>query len=151
MSWFWLCKSFPIKSKVIYAIMDQTGLLGSWILVGNLALVILAFPFCFLFSLVQRRTKADTKIWFVTKKGIASRIPQVLTKSLLLFSFFLTILHIIQTLSGSKNLSFSFLFSCFSSIFDRLIFFPFLFYCFSSILDWLIVFLFLFFSLNLYS
>ena len=146
MSWFWLCKSFPIKSKVIYAIMDQTGLLGSWILVGNLALVILSFPFCFLFSLVRRRTKVGTKIWFVTKKGIVSCIPQVLTKSLLLFSFFLTILYIVQTLLGSKNLFFSFLFFCFSPIFDWLI--SFLFSCFSSIFDWLIFFLFLFFSLD---
>jgi len=90
--------------------MDQQDFLGSWILVGNLAFGCSSLSFCFLFSLVRRGTKADTRIWFMTKKGIASRIPQVLTKSLFLFSFFLTILHIIQTLSGSKNLSFSFLF-----------------------------------------
>ena len=45
-------------------------------------------PFCFLFSLVRRGTRADTEIWFVIKQVIALWIPQVLTKLLLLFFFF---------------------------------------------------------------
>jgi len=71
------------------------GLLGCWILGGK---------FCF--------GRSNAKIWFVAKRVIALCIPQVLTKLLLLFFFFcfLTILCIVQTLSSSKNLSFSFLF-----------------------------------------
>jgi len=88
----WLCKSFPIKSKIIWW---ELWLLG-----------VLAFSFSvFFFSLVRCGARADTKIWLVTKKVITSCIPRVLTKLLLLFPFFflLTILHIVQTLSGTKK------------------------------------------------
>ena len=62
------------------------GLLGSWIFGGKFGFCRSGFsPFCFLFSLVRCVTRADTKIWIVTKQVIASRIPQVLTKLLLLF------------------------------------------------------------------
>ena len=73
------------------------------------------FVFFFFFSLVRRRARADTKIWLVTKKVIASCILRVLTKLLLLFPFFLllTMLHIVHTLFGFKEplyIYFSFLF-----------------------------------------
>jgi len=64
------------------------GLLGSWILVGNLALVVLAFPFLFPFLLFGAEREQTQRFGFITKQVIASRIPQVLTKLLLLFSFF---------------------------------------------------------------
>ena len=122
-----------------------------WVSFDSLLLGVLAFSFSvffFFFSLVRRGARADTKIWLVTAKVIASCIPQVLTKSLLLFSFFLTILHIIKTLLGSTNLSFSFVFFRFSSTLDRLIFFFFFSFAFlQSLIDWFF-FLFLFFCLT---
>jgi len=69
--------------------MDQQDFLGSWIFVENLAFGCSSlFLFYFLFSLVQRGTRASTKIWFVTEQLIASCFPQILIESLLLFSFF---------------------------------------------------------------
>ena len=129
----WLCKSFPIKSKITCENMDQWDFLGSWTLVGNLGFwVFWPFPcrFISLFSLVQHGTSME-----VTTSGI----PQVSNKFLFapFFFFFLTILHIVQTVSDPKNL-FIFFFISFSIfrllssnlwLFDFLFLFSFLFFC----------------------
>ena len=76
-------------------------------------------PSCFLFSLVRRRARADTQIWFVTNVSDHFTHPQVLTKLLLTFSYIFplsTSMHIVQTLFGSKNPPSFFIFFCFSSI-----------------------------------
>ena len=78
------------------------------------------FLFPFIFCLVWNR-RADTKIWLVTKAGNHFTPPRVLTKLILLLSFaffFLTILHIVQTSSGPKNLFFFSIFLYSSSVFD---------------------------------
>jgi len=87
---------------------------------GIWLLSVLAFPLSVfsLFSLVRRETSAGTKVWVATREVTALGIPQVSNKLLFAsFSFsFLTILHIVQTLSCPKNL-FVFFLSFFSILF----------------------------------
>ena len=103
------------------------GILGSWILVGNLAFgcfSLFLFYFFLLFSLVWCGTSVNTKIWLVTKKVTASHIHRVLTKSWLLFLFCFWQFY---TFFGPKNLFVFFFFLSF-------LFFFLLFYTFVLIL-----------------
>ena len=148
----WLCKSFPIKSKIIcIIIMDQIGLLGSWIFVGNLALVVLAFPsFCFPFSFNWCRTRERTqRFGFVTKEGDHFTPPQVLTKLLLLFSFIFPFQKLCTLFKHClvQGACSSFFFALLLSLIDWFLFFSFLFFLLFLYLCFLsLVFLFLFFS-----
>ena len=87
------------------------GLLRKLDFGGNLAFGcsgISLFCFSSLFSLVRCGTSADTKIWLVTKKVIASCIPRALTKLLLLLLFFSfcsqQFCMFVQTFSSQKKL-----------------------------------------------
>jgi len=155
----WLCKSFPIKSKIIcIIIMDQIGLLGSWIFVGNLALVVLAFPsFCFPFSFNWCRTRERTqRFGFVTKEGDHFTPPQVLTKLLLLFSFIFPFQKLCTLFKHClvQGACSSFFFALLLSLIDWFLFFSFfIFLTFSlSLLSFFGVFVpFFFFSLFFFS
>ena len=95
---------------------------------------VLAFPLSVFFSFLfcSTQTSMGTKVWVATREVTASGIPQVSNNFCCFFRFlfFLTILHIVQTFPGPKNLSvFSF---CFLPIFDREFSF---FFCFPPIFD----------------
>ena len=131
----WLCKSFPIKSKIICVIiMDQWDFIrldfGRKFGFGCSGLS----PFSFLFSLVRRETRADTKTWFVTKAGDRFTHPlgfNQVTIALLLYFLFPQFCTLFRHRLVQRNPIFLFFFS-----------FSFL----QSLIDWFFFFLFFFLS-----